>query len=321
MKSRVWIVFLLSAGSLGAQVDAGIVLHQVRVKVDFANGVCDLGTHVRLMSRSGPVAEATANEHCEVEFANIPTGTYHLNVSGQNFTDTDDVITPSIGTTEFKVNVKRANEVQNAGAAPASAFVSAANLAIPTGAQREFDKSNELMAHQDFSKAMQHLNRAITIYPAYAGAFNNLGVIYARLGDRDHEREALQKALSIDSRFAPAYVNLGRMDIASGDFPGAENELTKASAYDPSDAMTLVLLTYSEFMERHFDQAIATSRKAHSLTGSHAFVHQVAAHAFEQKRDATDAISELEIFLKEEPEGSRADAARKELAAVQAIPH
>jgi hypothetical protein len=43
--------------------------------------------------------------------------------------------------------------------------------------------------------------------------------------------------------------------------------------------------------------------------------------AFEQKRDAADAITELEQFLKEEPEGQRADIARKELAAVRAIPH
>jgi hypothetical protein len=83
--------------------------------------------------------------------------------------------------------------------------------------------------------------------------------------------------------------------------------------------MTLVLLTYAEFMDRHFDQVIATSRKAHTLQGTHAFVHQVAARAFEQKRDGGNAVAELEQFLKEEPTGPRAEIAHKELSALRAI--
>ena len=73
-------------------------------------------------------------------------------------------------------------------------------------------------------------------------------------------------------------------------------------------------------MDKHFDQVITASRKAHALQGTHAFAHQLAARAFEQKRDAAGAITELEQFLKEEPEGQRADIARKELTAVRAIP-
>jgi tetratricopeptide (TPR) repeat protein len=321
MKSRVYVVFLLLVGSVAAQLDTGSVLGRVRVRVDFVNGVCDLSTHVTLMGRSGPVAEGVANEQCEVEFVNIPAGTYHLNVSGRNLADTDNVITPSAGSTDFEVKIRRANDADRAGGAPGGPSVSAVELAIPLRAQKEFDRANELIGKQEFSKAIQSLNRAIAIYPAYAGAYNNLGVIYARLGDRAQEREALQKALSINDHFAPAYVNVGRLNIAAGDFSGAETALNRAAAFDPTDAMTLVLLTYTEFMSRHIDQAIATSRKAHTLPGSHAFAHQVAARAFEQKRDGANAIAELEQFLKEEPEGSRADVARKELAALQAIPN
>jgi tetratricopeptide (TPR) repeat protein len=319
MKSRLCAVFLLLAGSMAAQFDAGTILRQVRVRVVFEHGACDLSTRVRLMSRSGPVAESVANNQCEAEFANVPVGTYHVSVSGQTFADTDNVITPSTGSTEFEVKVKRANDPDHG--IPASPFVAAADLGIPARAQKEFDRSNESIAQQDFTNAIRTLNRAIAIYPAYAGAYNNLGVVYARLGDRAREREALQKAISINDHFAPAYVNLGRMEIATSDFADAESALNKAASFDPTDAMTLVLLTYSEFMDRHFDQVIATSRRAHALPGPHAFAHQVAARAFEQKRDDVNAIAELEQFLKEEPEGPRADVARKELAAVRAIPH
>jgi Tfp pilus assembly protein PilF len=322
MKSRVCAVFLLLVGSVAAQLGAGTIIHRVRVRVTFANGVCDLSTHVRLMGVSGPLLEGMANDQCFVDFINVPVGTYHLIVSGQNFSNVDagNVAMDTTGSQEFEVKVKRDNEPEHAAGGLASQLISAADLAVPVRAQKEFDKANELVAKQDLTQAIQRLNKAIEVYPAYAGAYNNLAVIYARQGDRVREREALQKAISINDHFAPAYVNIGRMNITANDFPNAEAALTKASSCDPTDAMTLVLLTYAELMDHHVDQAIATSRKAHSLQGAHAYAHQIAARAYEQKRDAADAITELEQFLKEETTGTRAESARKELAALHAIP-
>lgn len=315
MQGRVWIVLLAFAGSAVAQFDGGTVLRHVRVRVDFVNGVCDASTRVSLAGISGPVAEGAPNNECEVDFANVPVGTYHLNVSGQNFTESD-IITASTIETDFEVKVKRADSARGAGA-----MVSAADLGVPPRAQKEFDKANKLIDDKELSKAIKALERAIAIYPTYANAYNNLGVIYARIGDRDHERAALEKAISINDHFAPAYVNVGRMKIATNDFAGAESALLKATACDPLDAMSFVLLGYAEFMNHHVDQAIAASHKAHTLDGPHAFVHEVAARAYAQKHDAKNAIAELELFLQEEPTGERAEGARKELAALQAIPH
>jgi Tfp pilus assembly protein PilF len=270
------------------------------------------------MGRNGPVAEAVTNDQCEVAFNNIPVGTYHLKVSSGSVADTDSVITPSTALTDFEVKLKRPEDAAPGASLPT---VSAVNLTVPDKARKEFDKANEFIAKQDFPRAIDRLTKAIAIYPNYADAYNNLGVVYARQGDRAREREVLQKAIGINDHFAAAYVNLGRMSISAGDFPGAEQALSKAASCDPTDAMTLVLLTYTEFMNHKFDEAIATSKHAHMLDGGHAFAHQVAARAYEQKHEAAAASAELELFLKEEPTGSRAEAARKELTALQAAGH
>jgi tetratricopeptide (TPR) repeat protein len=308
-------MFFLLAGSVVAQLDGSS--HRVRVRVAFDNGGCESSTHVRLVARSGAVAEAIPNERCEVDFNGIPDGTYHVNVSGRNFPDTESVVTTATGSTEFEVKVPHVggNDLSM------GASIAAADLRIPPKAQKEFDRANELTAKQDYTKAIETLNHAIAIYPDYAAAYNNLGTVYSRLGDRTHEREALEKAIRINDHLAPAYLNLARMDMAAGDFPNAVTELKKASSCDPLDGITMVLLAYSQFMDQHYDDAIATGRKAHVLTSPHAYAHQVAARSFEQKRDGADAIAELELFLEEEPSGERADSARKELASLQAIPH
>lgn len=322
MKSRWWVVFLLLAGSVGAQIAADSLIRRVRIRVAFANGACEFSTHVRMTGLSGPMLEGVANDQCVVDFLNVAAGTYHLVVSGQHFHDKDAgsiTLDSGAGSPEFEVHVKRDSEAEHAAGVPMSSLVSAADLGVPLRAQKEFNRANELLAKQDLPQAIERLNKAIEVYPAYAGAYNNLAVIYARQGDRVREREALQKAIGINDHFAPAYVNLGRMSIATNDFPNAEMVLSKASGFDPTDAMTCVLLAYAEFMDHHFDQAIATSLKAHGLQGSHAYAHQVAARAYEQKRDAAKAIHELELFLQEEPAGVRAESARKELAALQAF--
>jgi tetratricopeptide (TPR) repeat protein len=317
----MFVVLLLLGGSVAAQLDAGNIIRRVRVRVAFGSGVCDVSAHVSLIGHGGPLAEGAANDQCEVDFFNVPEGDYHLNVSGGNFANADSgsINMTAAGPTEFEIQVKTRNELDRNSGVPGNAFVSASGLGAPSRARKEFDKASELIGKQELAQAIQKLNKAISIYPAYAVAYNNLGVIYSRLEDPVREREALQKAISLNDHMALAYVNLGRMNIAAGDFPSAETALDKASTFDPADAVALILLSWAEFKQRRFDQAIATSRKAHALEKPHAFVHRVAARAFEQKRQGASAIAELELFLKEEPPGPRADAARKELETVKAV--
>jgi Flp pilus assembly protein TadD len=231
------------------------------------------------------------------------------------------LISPAAAQTDAgnKVRAKNSNELENDYVTPASALVSVDDLGVPLRARKELDRANELLVQRDYSQAMRRLNQAISIYPAYAVAYNNLGVIYARIGDPVRSREALQKAISLNDHFALGYVNIGKMNIAAGDFPDAESTLVKASGLDPADPVPLMLLSYAEYMNRRFDEAIANTRKAHAMRKPHSFAHRVAARVFEQERQGASAIAELEIFLSEEPTGPRADAARKELEIVKAF--
>lgn len=321
MKGRMFVVFLLLVSPAAAQLDASNLIRRVRVRVVLENGVCDASVDVTLSGHNGLIAQSVPNDRCEVDFFNVPEGDYHVKVSGSGFANADSgsVDMRAAGPTEFEIQVKSRHELDRKFGAPASAFVSASDLGVPGRARKELDKASELADKQQLAQAVQKLNKAISIYPTYALAYNNLGVIYGRLGDSVREREALQKAISLNDHFALSYINLGRMNMAAGDFPAAETALDKAFTLDLADPATLILLSYSQFMDRHFDEAIATSHRAHAVGKPHAFVHRVAARAFEQKRQGAAAIAELELFLKEEPPGPRADAARKEMEVVKAV--
>lgn len=315
--------FLVPFSYAQSSVDHLIRPGSVRVRVISGNvRACAIQANVSLLSGSGArIAQGFTNQECEVDFANVPAGSYRVIVSGPGIENSDSgafSVEPLIRQ-DLEVAVKHVGQAnQNGTIVSASPFVTVGDLSIPEGARKEFDKANQLIARDNWQKAIARLNKAIAIYPQYAEAYNNLGMAYGRLGDKVRDREALQKAVSLNDHFAPAYVNLARLAIADRDFPQAEALLNRATAIAPNDSQILVLLASAELLNQHYDQALATCRRVHSTSrNAHALVHYIAARVFEHENRPADALAELQTFLSEEQSGPRADAARKEMISLQ----
>jgi hypothetical protein len=83
---------------------------------------------------------------------------------------------------------------------------------------------------------------------------------------------------------------------------------------------TLILLANTQLLDLHYDAALATCQKVHAMTNEpHAAVHYVAARTLEAQHKAADAMAQLKVFLTEEQAGPRADAARREITALQKL--
>jgi tetratricopeptide (TPR) repeat protein len=326
MLSRRLLVslLLLLVPCCNAQFGSNDRTGNLKIRILFTNGHgCNIRVRVVLMEGAGnsPVRTVFSNDDCMTGFDNVPVGSYHAIASGEGIVETDSGVfeIDSRKTSQsLEITVKTIEEANRETAQRVGgSTVSAADLNVPDKARKEFDKASDFIAAQDWKQALERLNKALAIYPQYASAYNNMGVVFGHLGDRAQERSALQKAISINDHFSQAFVNLGKMAIVDKNFPEAENFLNKAAALDPS-SQTLVLLANVELMDQHFDEAIVNCKKAHATPQEpHALVHYIAARALEHKNDLTDAIAEFQTFLQEEPSGPRADAVRKELAALQ----
>ncbi len=270
-------------------------------------------------------AETYTDDQGRAHFSNLAAGTYQVSVSGQSIQATvSDMfdVEPRRGSQSVFVRVKPAAENGEANTAGGGSTVSAGDLKVPEQASKEFDKATKLIAKQEWKKAIDQLNRALALYPAYAEAYTNLGVVYARLGDPEKERDALQKAIAANDHFAPALVNLARLEIKEHNFAGAEAHLKQATAADPTDTQSLALLAQVQLLAHHYEDAIASAAKVHSMSHeSDALVHYVAARAYERLNRLSEAVGELKVFLAEEPPGPRATAALQELAAIQKQVH
>jgi Flp pilus assembly protein TadD len=317
MAARVLLLSCLLVNFAWAQFDtsASRTTLPVQVHVVISNGeACDPTIRVVLVSVSGALDEGSMNEKCVAEFQNVAAGTYRVTVSGHDIPPVEtSAVLDTASAHDLEVRVTRDNSAPTGG----SAFVNAADLRIPPNARKEYDKANQLIAKQEWAKAAERLTKVIAIYPEYAAAYNALGVAYSHLGDKARERESLMSAIRINDHFAPAHLNLGRLYILSGNFRDAEPELSRASDLNPADIQTLVLLTLAEFENHHFAEAIATARRTHATKEKqtpHASVHLIAARAWELQKKPAEAGSELRLFLSEDANGPKSEAARKQLA-------
>jgi Tfp pilus assembly protein PilF len=317
MLRRLLVVFTLAISPLlSFAIDQSSGGVELRVLMP-GGATCRPGTEVLLLNNGGMrMADVFTNGQCTVQVNNLPAGTYRAVVSAPGFesTNVDGITVDSTGAHGVDVMMRAANDHQQvSGSAP----ISAAELKVPDGARKEFEKATELMTNEKWDKAVQKLNAALTIYPQYPDAYNNLGVVYSRLNQRAQEKDALLKAISIDDHFAPALVNLGRMAIVDHDFPAAEGFLDRAVSADPVNSMALVLLANVQLMTQHYTEALTNCRKAHALSQpNHSLAHFVAARILEHNNQPPEAVAELRTFLSEENAGPRADAARKELASL-----
>jgi tetratricopeptide (TPR) repeat protein len=320
-----FLMLLAFAAKTNAQISRGGDPGQtgnVRVHVVYSNErPAGKQLRVRLMNGAGgeTVADYFTTDSGTVEFNGVPLGDYHIVVSGEGIEEADSG--------QFEVDRRKMSQsifitvhpVNNASqGAPGSQSVAKVDLNIPDDARKEFDKASKAMADQDWASAQQRLSHAIELYPQYALAYSNLGLVYAHLKDPVREREALEHAIKLDDHMVPASVNLAKMCFREGDSVKAGSLLEGAVRADPSNVEALALLAQAQLLNKQFDAAIATAHSVHAMPHANfAVVHYIGARALERENRPQDAIVELQVFLKEEPTGARADQVRKEINQIE----
>ena len=307
-----------SAPSAGSGISTG----SVHIRVVYENDR-KAGTNlmVRLMQGGTPQQTNFTNDTGTADFRNVPVGMYYVSVSGNGIqtTETEQFEVDSRKITQSQyVTVRELPSAGTTAGTSKSGTVSAAELKIPPNARKELDKANQAISRQEWSKAIESLNKAIVIYPEYATAYNNLGVVYANMNDVVREQQALEKAVSLDDHFAPACQNLVKVYLRQRAYSQAETLLGKGLSADPNNGQYLMLMADVQYMQGHYDAAIATAKKVHALPNDHpATAHYIAAKAYEQQNRSQEALAEFQVFLKEEPTGPRAEHVRSDITKMQ----
>ena len=301
------MLLLLSSLANAAELIVQVTLHSDRAVPQYIR--VQVLDHTR-----NPIAEGFTNDRGQARIVVRP-GEYRLRVTGTDIhefvTNFPFIITAGEGThTEF-VQVKQVESAVSS----TEAAVSAARLKIPEKARDEFDKGMEAFGRKKFDEAAKRFKKAVEIYPQYAAAWTNLGVISMQADKVDEGAEYFKKAMAADESYAPAYTYMAKVAARNSNNDEAEKMLNKALSLDPQNPDALMLLAVIDYQTGRYELAGAQVKRIHDMPhDGFAYAHYVAGRAYEAKAFWKEAMAEFNLYLKEAPDGSMAQQARAALA-------
>ena len=210
------------------------------------------------------------------------------------------------------VQPKAGAEADNAGN---SGMTTANELKVPPDARKSFNKGLDALQHHDYQKAADLFQKAVTTYPQYDAAYDNLGVAYMQLKQTEKAREAFERAVKLNDKNADADRNYGRILLANKEYAQAVDVLKKSLMVDPQNPSALLMVSIAQFQTHDFDGALQSALKVHQLPHEgYALAHYVAGRSYEVKHEYAQATTEYETYVKEDPKGSQVEQARDALA-------
>ena len=200
-----------------------------------------------------------------------------------------------------------------------AAATSANELRVPAEAKKSFMKGMDALYRHDYPTAAAAFEKAVAAYPQYDVAYDNLGVTYVMMAQRDKARAAFERAVQLNDKNPDADRNYARLLLNNKENARAIELLNKALTVEPQDPVTLTLLSVAQLRTGDVDGALQNALKVHSLSqGGHAVAHFVAGRAYEQKQEYQKATAEYETYLRESPDGPEAAQVRGALARLTA---
>ena len=295
---------------------------ELRIKISFENDR-PVGSPLRVQLLNGSenmVADTFSDGTGQAVFRSIRGGNYKVRISGLGILETTSesfTVDPRDRFQVQYVHVRSAATVAEAGMGQ-NKPISAAELNVPEKARKEFDKGTEAMAKSHWDEAEKHFEKATEIYPRYAGAFNNLGVVAINRNNSPAARGYFQQAIGLDDHLASAYLNISKLDYNEHRVKEAQVPLARALALDPMNVEAMLLMAASQLATGGFDEAITYAHRIHTLPHEKfAISHIIAARACEQTKKIAQAIGEYQLYLQEAPQSSLAQGARDAMARLQ----
>jgi tetratricopeptide (TPR) repeat protein len=120
--------------------------------------------------------------------------------------------------------------------------VSAKQLLIPSKAAKEFERSQKAFQAGDVNTSVEHLQKAVKIYPSFVQAHNVLGLRYLQLGEYQKALAEHETALAIDPHSAQTHQDVAMALLLLNRYPEGEAEARQAMDLDPQAPASRYLL-------------------------------------------------------------------------------
>lgn len=248
-------------------------------------------------------ASSLTSDHGAFRFARLAAGQYTVAAFVPGYGEKRITIDVGPSTADPRGRFEFKMRLDDAALPQAHATVSAADLAIPDRARKQYVEANKRLGKHDVKGAVEHLERAVELAPGFTAAWNHLGTIaYQTRRYADAERY-FRKALTTDPAAYEPLVNLGGVLLTLDKIDEAYQYNLYAALKHPADALANSQLGMNYFGLGKMELAEKYLLEARRLDPAH-FSHPqlLAAEIYLRREEYGKAADQLDDFLHHHPD-------------------
>jgi len=170
------------------------------------------------------------------------------------------------------------------------------------GPQKYYDAATELFFQGKLKDAIAGYDEAIRLDPYFAQAYNNRGLVYARLGQFQRAIQDFNEAIQLDPRDTIAYYNRGTAYSNLGQFQQAIQDFDQAISLNPRDAESYYYRGLSYVNLNQFQRAIQDFDQAIQLNSQFAEAYYKRATTYQTLGQFQPAIQDLDQVIRLKPQ-------------------
>jgi tetratricopeptide (TPR) repeat protein len=257
-----------------------------------------------------------SNSHGEFRIANLSEGYYYVQAELDDGSFEPAVESVALGrgiVTKLNLELREKKSPQvtlNLG--PRVVSLAELHQVVPRAAKREYELGLKSAGKGDIAEAAAHFQQAVTLFPEYLAARNDLGAQYLKLKRLDEAEQHFRIVLAADSKNFNAKFNLGLVRVERRDYLGAISELNEAIAIDSSRPVARLWRGFA-YLELGDVAAAERELTAALVMGGAECVaaHYHLARIYLSRGDIAEAARAVRAYLEESPRGEYVKEARQ----------
>jgi len=197
--------------------------------------------------------------------------------------------------------------------------ISETTAAAPSNASKAFLTARSDLLKQQREHAERDLQKAVEIYPAFAEAWYQLGVLQ-QASSRDDARNSFSKATASDPKFVPPYQQLAGLAVEAAKWSEVLVNTHHALQLDPAGTPHIWFYdALANFQLGKTNTAEASALKSLAIDPAHSIpnTEQLLAVILSRKRDYAGAIAHLRNCLTYLPSGPNSTLVKQQIAQLE----
>ncbi len=195
--------------------------------------------------------------------------------------------------------------------------ISVTTLQAPKVARKAYDKARQALRKEKDAEAQKEFAKAVEIYPKFADAWYQLGLLQAKGNDLAEARKSYSQAVQADPKFVSPYLPLALLAAREKnwqDLAATTDRLLKLDAFDFPEAY--YYNAAANFNLQKFEDAEESARQAVKLDTAHRYpqvIHLLGVILY-QKKDYAGAAVQFRNYQRLAPNAPDAEQVKSRLA-------